>query len=211
MGSCSSTPKEHGIIATATDSAANIVNMQSNIQEKMGIPLEIQVSHFTPPSFPLNPLISKRTSKLCVDSWQKVVNYKETDETGFTTSGITMFYQEFYSRLSLLDTKGQFEAILTRHASADNAIAVKGAILVRIIKFVVQVVDDNPAIQMTLFMLGKSHTQRQIRPWQYSVFIQTLLNTIAAQLGTEATNEVMEAWVNLFACNLCCHLLLLRV
>jgi hemoglobin-like flavoprotein len=52
---------------------------------------------------------------------------------------------------------------------------------------------------MVLYMLGKSHLQKAIRPWQYSVFVQTLLNTIASRLGNDATSEVMEAWVNLFA------------
>jgi hypothetical protein len=52
---------------------------------------------------------------------------------------------------------------------------------------------------MQLHMLGKSHAQKSIRPWQYSVFVQTLLITIASRLGGKATSDVMEAWVNLFA------------
>ena len=48
-------------------------------------------------------------------------------------------------------------------------------------------------------MLGKSHAQKSIRPWQYATFITTLLNTIASRLGTNATNDVMESWVHLFA------------
>jgi hemoglobin-like flavoprotein len=50
-----------------------------------------------------------------------------------------------------------------------------------------------------LVILGKSHSRKAIRPWQYSIFVQTLLLTIASRLGTGATNNVMEAWVNLFA------------
>lgn len=50
-----------------------------------------------------------------------------------------------------------------------------------------------------LYMLGKSHAQKMIRPWQYATFITTLLNTIASRLGTDATTDVMEAWVHLFA------------
>jgi hypothetical protein len=52
---------------------------------------------------------------------------------------------------------------------------------------------------MTLYMLGKSHAHKAIRPWQYSVFIQTLVNTISSRLGTAASSKVMEAWVHLFA------------
>ena len=34
---------------------------------------------------------------------------------------------------------------------------------------------------------------------QYSVFVQALLLTISARLGTNATSDVMEKWVNMFA------------
>jgi hypothetical protein len=48
-------------------------------------------------------------------------------------------------------------------------------------------------------MLGKSHSHKGIRPWQYAVFVQVLLLTIASRLGHDATIDVMESWVNLFA------------
>ena len=52
---------------------------------------------------------------------------------------------------------------------------------------------------MLLYMLGKSHSHKGIRPWQYAVFVQTLLNTIASRLGSEASSNVMESWVHQFA------------
>jgi hypothetical protein len=98
-----------------------------------------------------------------------------------------------------LDSSGKFEAVLSAHTSGTNKIAAKGEILIRIIKFALAINGDNPAVQLQLYMLGKSHVQRRIRPWMYSMFLDALLYTISSRLGAEATHEVMEAWVNLFA------------
>jgi hypothetical protein len=98
-----------------------------------------------------------------------------------------------------LDSSGRFEAVLSAHTSGTNKIAAKGEILIRIIKFALSITGDNPAVQLQLYMLGKSHFQKRFRPWQYSVFVDALMYTISSRLGGEATHEVMEAWVNLFA------------
>ena len=173
--------------------------MQSKMQQIITIPVRVQVAHYTPACFPLDPVISAQTTKLCVDSWAKIIAKKSVDPDGEEVSGLIMFYSDFYSRLTLFDSQGQFEAVLAAHAGGQNLMSAKGAILIRIIKFVLAIESDSPATQVLLFMLGKAHTQRQIRPWQYSVFIQVLLNTMSNVLGTDATNTVMGAWVNLFA------------
>src|SRR4051794_15895678 len=113
--------------------------------------------------------------------------------------GITQFYTEFYARLDTLDSSGKFDAILSAHTSGTNKIAAKGEILIRIIKFALSIQGDNPAVQLQLYLLGKSHVQKRIRPWQYSIFVEAMIFTISSRLGTEATHEVMEAWVNIFA------------
>jgi hemoglobin-like flavoprotein len=103
------------------------------------------------------------------------------------------------NRLDQLDNNGKFDAVLASHSGGKNKIAAKGAILVRIIDFVLKIDINSKATDMALYMLGKSHYQKAIRPWQYSTFVQTLLNTIASRLGENATTNVMESWVNLFA------------
>ena len=176
-----------------------LINLQKSIQDEISIPLTVQVAHFTPSSFPLVPIINSKTTNFCSTSWSKIVANDAVDEYGASVSGMTAFYSEFYDRLDALDSTGKFEAVLSRHSSAENKVEAKGAILIRIINFVLNIEADTRDVQLNLFMLGKSHSQKSIRPWQYSVFIQTLLNTIASRLGTEATGQVMEAWVNLFA------------
>jgi hemoglobin-like flavoprotein len=175
-----------------------------NIHQKFNkitsrIPMEVCVAHYTPSTFPLVPIVTKKMTELCNKSWAHIVSQQHVNDSNFITSGITLFYSEFYERLDLLDGSGKFDAVLSRHSSGQNPIAAKGAIIVRIVKFVLSIESDNPRVQFMLFMLGKSHSQKSIRPWQYSIFVQTLLLTIASRLGTDATADVMEAWVNLFA------------
>jgi len=167
---------------------------------KSKVPLAIQCAHFTPAFFPLIPIVSPRTAALCSESWKKIVDFGIVDPTtGVNTAGITVFYNEFYEHLDKVDSSGKFDKVLAKYSSGQNKIAAKGAILVRIIKFVLAIEHDSNENQDTLYELGRSHNYKNVRPWQYSVFIQTLLLTISARLGVEASNEVMDAWVNLFA------------
>jgi hemoglobin-like flavoprotein len=172
---------------------------QKVFEKKMTVPLALQIAHFTPASFPLVPVINRQVNKLCTASWNTLVEQEFEGEGGTMISGITIFYNEFYKRLAIFDSKGMFEAVLSRHSGSANKVAVKGSILVRIIKYVLAIFEDSEETQLALYVLGKSHQQKQIRPWQYSVFIETLLNTLANQLGVCATADVMYAWVNLFA------------
>ena len=128
------------------------------------------------------------------------MNHSET-ENGVVTTGITIFYSEFYARLDLEDSSGRFDAILSKSIGrgAMNKLAAKGAILLRIIKYVVEISSDTPEVQKSLNKLGKSHLSRGIRPYQYAVFINVLIATISSRLGEKANNNTMEAWVNLFA------------
>jgi hemoglobin-like flavoprotein len=172
---------------------------QIALQRKISIPLQIQVAHFTPSSFPMIPIVNPQSSELCADSWAKIVGQVIKTEDGTSITGMTVFYNEFYERLSMFDSSGKFDAVLSRHSGGQNQIAAKGAIILRIVKFVVRIDVDSKQNDMMLYMLGKSHSQKSIRPWQYAIFVQTLLNAISSRLGVDATSNVMEAWVNLFA------------
>eukprot|EP00981_Chlorochromonas_danica_P010344 scaffold3143_cov169-Ochromonas_danica.AAC.4 len=50
--------------------------------------------------------------------------------------------------------------------------------------------------------LGVLHKQKGVRPWQYAVFLEIFVHTLASRLGNEATAEVMEAWVQILAYSL---------
>eukprot|EP01041_Mallomonas_annulata_P003138 gene3138-6177_t len=178
----------------------SIVAMQKKLKHEVAIPMEVAVAHFTPASFPIIPKINKKFSVNCNESWQKVLlNGSKNDSGEDVTSGLVMFYNDFYERLSQVDSSGKIESVLSRGASSENKLAAKGGVLVRIVNYVLMIEDDTKATQSMLYMLGVSHAQKRIRPWQYAVLVQTLLLTIAARLDKEATNEIMEGWVNLFA------------
>ena len=168
------------------------------LKGKILLSMDAMVAHYTPSSFPLIPVVNKNTKKLLKESWNIMVN-KNVCKDGNSTSGITLLYNEFYERLGILDTTGRFEAVLTRNVEGVSMLQAKGAILIRILKYVLSVEEDSKETQRKLYLLGKAHSEMDIRPWQYSIFVQTLLLTISSRLGTAATDDVMSAWVNMFA------------
>jgi hemoglobin-like flavoprotein len=169
------------------------------LQRQIDIPLQVMVAHFTPLSFPMIPTINKTTSLLCATSWAIIEGQTIRINDHDMISGMAAYYSEFYESLEQFDSTGKFDAVLSRNSKNGNEISAKGAIILRIVKFVVRLDPESEQNGMILYTLGKSHLQKAIRPWQYSIFVQILLQTIASRSGAAATSEVMEAWVNLFA------------
>jgi hypothetical protein len=99
----------------------------------------------------------------------------------------------------LVDESKKIESVLSAHSTGLNKIAEKGAIIIRIINYALSIKKNDEQTQFRLYNLGKAHTKRAIRPYMYSIFVQTLLYTISNQLGLYATHEVMEAWTNVFS------------
>jgi len=176
-----------------------ITQLQEKIKQTYTIPLEVQVAHYTPAIFPLVPIINPQINRLCQDSWRTIVAQRQTTDTGLELNGITLFYNDFYERLHQVDENKKIESVLAAHSTGMNKIAEKGAIIIRIIQYALSIERNDEQTQFRLYTLGKAHQQRAIRPYMYSIFIQTLLYTIANQLGTQATHEIMEAWVNVFS------------
>lgn len=182
----------------------NITSMQAMFDKNCNVPFDVQIAHYTPSGFPLIPVVSKQTQRRCQESWDKIISDSSLGDqkksgSGTEMSGITKFYTEFYERLESFDSSKKIEAVLAAHSTGKNKIAAKGEILIRIVKFALSIDGDTPAVQLQLYLLGKSHCRKMIRPWQYSVFVQALLYTISTRLGSDASHEVMEAWVNTFA------------
>lgn len=186
-------------IAVTDIDTNDIIKIQEKLGKKYSIPIEVQVAHYTPSIFPLVPIINPQINQLCSDSWKLICNKREMTDSGIELSGITLFYNDFYERLQIVDENKKIETILSSHSTGLNKIAEKGSIIIRIINYALSINKNDEQTQFRLYNLGKGHTKRAIRPYMYSIFIQTLLYTIANQLGLYATHEVMEAWVNLFS------------
>ena len=165
----------------------SIANIHAKMKAKYSVPLPIQVAHYTPTTFPLVPMISPETNQLCKDSWQLIIAKREETESGFELNGITLFYNDFYERLTVMDENKRIEGVLAAHTAGINQIAEKGAIIIRIINYVLSLKENSEVTQFRLYALGKAHAARKIRPYMYSIFVQTLLYTIAAQLGVYAS------------------------
>ena len=161
--------------------------------------LVIQVAHFTPASFPLMPIITGKSNELCKDSWRKIVSCTKSDDKSQESSGITRFYNEFYERLDADDFGGEFDKIISNNTKGKNKIFAKGSLIIRIIDYILKIDADTKELRDRLTKLGAAHVQLKIHPWQYSIFVETLLQTISSCLQEEASHEVMESWVNLFA------------
>jgi hemoglobin-like flavoprotein len=165
--------------------------------------IDPQVEHYMPPTFPLIPIVTPRSMQLCKESWNFIIQDQEQEnEYHMMTkvSGMTLFYTEFYELLDRLDPAGAFDAVLSAHSGGQNKIAAKGSILIRIVQYSLNLDFTNQKqVDFQLYMLGKAHCQKAIRPWMYSIFIQCFLNTIGHRLGSKATSDVMGAWVNLFS------------
>ena len=186
-------------IAVTEMDTTDIIKIQERLGQKYAVPLDVQVAHYTPSIFPLVPIINSQINRLCVDSWKLIYSKKEKTDSGVELTGITLFYNDFYERLKLVDENRKIESVLSAHSTGLNKIAEKGAIIIRIINYVLSITKNDEQTQFRLYNLGKAHTKRAIRPYMYSIFVQTLLYTIANQLGIYATHEVMEAWVNVFS------------
>jgi hypothetical protein len=76
-----------------------MLDAERKLQEKISVPLQVLVAHYTPSSFPLVPVIHKKNTELCRESWKKIISTDVPDPYGGPTiSGITAFYSEFYDR-----------------------------------------------------------------------------------------------------------------
>ena len=124
-------------------------------------------------------------------SWMKTKRY------GFLLLLVVLI--PLFSLLFSCLSRHQIEAVLGSHTTGQNKIAEKGAIIIRIVNYVLSISNNDEQTQFRLYTLGKAHAKRKIRPYMYSIFVQVMLYTISAQLGTHASHEVMEAWVNMFA------------
>jgi len=167
--------------------------------EASKIPLEVQVSHFTPAEFPLVPVINLKSTTICRDSWDSITSSENVDSNGGKVSGMTLFYNEFYDLLDKADHSGSFDPYILKSFVGQNSISAKGSFIFRLVNFILKIEKSDRETKAKLKQLGGAHNHMRIRPWQYSLLLQILLLTIASRLGQKASTKVMYCWVNLTA------------
>lgn len=156
----------------------------------------LKVAHFTPATFPAEPEMNVCHRLIISSTWKAILQASELDSNGISTTGLTVFSNEFFARLDHRDSEGFFSEILTPYIEdSKSMVARRDNAVNRMMQFIANV----PAEECRLKELGEMHSRLGVQPWQYSVFVQVILETIAARLGDGATNNVMTAWVNVLA------------
>jgi len=137
----------------------------------------------------LNPVVVPYHLAKVAESWKLI---EESTASGLAAgtggrSGLVFFFDEFYMRL--------FQRSKAFKDFFGTNIKKRSAILLRIIHFVLALdFSDKVTVETQLYFLGKAHAKRAIRPWMYSVFTETMLESLMFVLGEDATYEVSLSW-----------------
>lgn len=154
------------------------------------------VHHYMPGVFPLSPSVGDEDVRVMNDSWLKVQSGTARGlcdkGDGLGGSGLVRFFDEFYQRLFARSKK--YESIF------GSNIRARGEIMLRILQFVCTLDLRNPSRANTkLFYLGRAHAHRNIRPFQYGIFAETLIETMMDCLGDDGTYTVASAWTRVMS------------
>lgn len=172
---------------------------QNNIQKMCNIPLKDVTSQYMPSSFPTDPVITRESNELCCKMWNKIINDEIITDYGDKISGKTTFYNEFYLILDVMDYNGNIDDVLLKNSLDEDKKTTKLDILMRIVKNILNVKDSSPETQKRLYLLGKTHSEKHIKPYLYSTVARTLIQSVYVCSGDDATDEAMDAWINQIA------------
>lgn len=181
-----------------SDNEEHCIRINTRHREKpMG--LAQKVFHNIPANFPIKPHVTDDITIICTNSWNDIINYVEYDNvTKKEITGKELFHKEFHKFLTDMDYNNVFAQVF-ENSSMGNSIKGTSYMSTKLIEFGLSV-KNNADSKMRLMELGVMHKQKQIAPWQYSVYITTLIQTIAHRLEKhENLEEIMNAWVTLFA------------
>ncbi|CAM9435867.1 unnamed protein product [Chrysoparadoxa australica] len=155
----------------------------TNIEQNTGV-----VAHYMPPTFPLEAYLDPIMMMRCRTSWEKIMA-GTADGMGSHAGkdGIVLYYDEFFFRL--FKRARVFLDIFPDPAK-------RGEVLMKALGFMLKLEGDDGLVEnKKIFYLGKSHRfKSQVRPWHFSVYVETALETLMFWLGGDADVETGEAW-----------------
>lgn len=143
--------------------------------------------HFSLATLPIVPEITPDTSVLLKESWKTIVHNVQFDYC--EKAGYMYFYEQFFLRLNEISSRFDVQF---------PTIKIKGDVLCKVIKYLTSINYENQKeMKQKSINLGIYHREKDIRPWQYAVYIHVLLTTIAHCLGVNPKSEkYMLAWQN---------------
>jgi len=176
-----------GVVAEAAegeqdDGFAGSFTSTNSISYKVTIPMSEYtptITHFTPASFPIPAHLDRRIIDSCRRCWKNIFYGVNGEREAFSVN----FYEKLLSkspRFADVFPIGQ-KGILFKHDLLGKAINMVTAL-------------DLETCRTRLTALGKYHNKLKIRPWMYSDYFVTVVETIASVVGKGATYSLMEQW-----------------
>lgn len=175
------------------------IKYKNKLKYKCKVQLQFFMSQYTLTTFPDIPIITQESNEICYNTWNKIINTDITNADGVILQGKVAFYNEFYGVLKIVDTCGIIDGVLLENSKIQDNELTKMSILLRIVKNIINIKNDSEKTQKKLYMLGNFHSTKHIKPFFYSIFVKTLLQSIYVLLGVSSTEEIMDAWINQIA------------
>lgn len=148
-----------------------------------------KIHHFLPATFPLHCTLKNFHITKLNQSWKKLrTGFESSSSSDQCRSGIVFFYDEFYNRLFARSIVFQEKF---------PGLKMRSGILNRIIRFICSIdVLKLKETEKQLVLLGDNHITLNVYPWMYSVFAETLVETVMFCLGKDASFEDYQSWTS---------------
>jgi len=187
MSCCGNTKKEYedshdGFSDNGSDDEGFGMSSNAAGVKKVTVPLAEYtptITHFTPAQFPIPAHIDTTIIGKCRRSWLKI-NYGVNGER-------ENFCICFYDKL--LRKSPRFADVFPLGGGGD---LFKHDLLGKAISMLTSL--DMDTCKQRLTSLGKFHNKLKIRPWMYSDYFVTVVETLNTVLGEKATYNLMEQW-----------------
>ncbi|CAN0054641.1 unnamed protein product, partial [Heterosigma akashiwo] len=155
--------------------------------------VETHIAHYLPPTFPIQAHVSPQMIETAGRTWELLTNGTANgmvDQIG--RSGVVLMYDEFYFRL--FKRARRFEEIFP-------GVQKRAEVMLKAVEFLLALKgDDSIAEKKRIYFLGRAHRFKQsVRPWHFSVYAETFLETLMFWLGSDSNAGVGEAWTHIFA------------
>jgi hemoglobin-like flavoprotein len=137
------------------------------------------ITHFTPAQFPVPAHIDSLIISKCKKSWSKIFYGLNGERDAFC--------QVFYGKL--LKKSPRFADVFPTGVGGD---LFKHDLLGKALNMLTSL--DLDTCKQRLTSLGKFHNKLKIRPWMYSDYFVTVVETLNTVLADKATYALMEQW-----------------
>lgn len=137
------------------------------------------ITHFTPAQFPIPAHLDTQIIRICYKSWMRIYYGTNGEREAFAVC--------FYDKL--LRKSPRFADIFPSGVAGD---LFKHDLLAKAITMLTTL--DLDTCKHRLTSLGKFHNKLKIRPWMYSDYFVTVVETLNTVLGDQASYHLMEQW-----------------